>query len=109
MNYIATAMRAGGAAFNVVLFLLFAWAGLRLWGISSASFADAGGWAYLRSLASSLSHPASALAAFDGNTVTRLLNLAIAWATCVGAAGSGWMAMLGLRWVATWVARFSAA
>lgn len=97
------ALRLLGGAFNLALAFLFSWLAFALYGKGMASIEAAGGLASASMLRAAAADPAVALGWISGflsdpALSSRLLSYVLAWFSLVGAAGCGWMALLGARW-----------
>lgn len=107
-SYLKTAMRWAGAATNAALALAFLYAALRLYGYGAASLSASGGLPDLD--ARLLTEPSlifGAAAAFltEPGALSRVVGYAVAWLCFIAAAGCGWMALLGARWLYNAAAR----
>jgi len=107
-SYLKSAMRWIGAAANAALALAFLYAALRLYGYGAASLSSSGG---LPGLDLGLLREPSLLfgsvAAFltEPGAAARAVGYVMAWLCFIAAAGCGWMALLGGRWLYNALAR----
>lgn len=89
-------VRKGGTAFNGLILAGFIYAAFSLYGAGNGYLVEAGGVSGLKSALSSVQ--AAAGFALSPDAAWRILSYALAWLSYIGAAGCGWMALLGLRW-----------
>jgi hypothetical protein len=92
IDMVQGALSLAGAAFNIALAAGFAWAAIRLGGVSADAFHSAGGLP-------SLSQEGLQALAADPSAPSRAGGYAVAWLSLVGSAGCAFMTALGARWI----------
>lgn len=112
MNHLEKILRAIGFGSNLVFFLVFVFAAIKLWGVTAYLLATAGGFMEFGTVRAIFANPTAGAVYLWTLMVSpgffdRILGFGGAWFSIIAAAGCSWMSLLGGRWLYNEVLRLT--